>query len=270
MEDTLYLIYSLFMFITGTLFGSFFSLATYRIPRKQDITHTRSYCPVCKHNLGFFDCFPILSYISTVGRCKYCKCHISPRYILLELTNGFVFMFLFMLLGFSVRLLIVLICYIYLVIYIGSEIMRKKMTPSEIKEVENIEKEKLEKKRAKKNKKAGSLNVEILVAVLLFVFFFIATIGISSNYKNTYREYLIKSNALNLCLNELNKAAGTNINELESTSGSVNIDNTEFNYSRNVSYLNSAQTKKDIKVKVEYVLNEELKTIELCKIIGGI
>ena len=47
------------MFVIGTLFGSFFSLATYRIPRHQDILVKRSYCPNCNHNLGFFDLIPI-------------------------------------------------------------------------------------------------------------------------------------------------------------------------------------------------------------------
>ena len=51
------------IFIIGTLFGSFYTLAVYRIPLKQDITHTRSYCPKCNHKLNFLDLIPILSYI---------------------------------------------------------------------------------------------------------------------------------------------------------------------------------------------------------------
>ena len=88
MEYYLHLVYSIFMFIIGTLFGSFFTLAIYRIPRKQDIVKTRSYCPTCKHKLGFFDCFPILSYVSTIGRCRYCKKPISIRYPLIEFASG--------------------------------------------------------------------------------------------------------------------------------------------------------------------------------------
>ena len=38
MEAIIYII----IFITGTFFGSFYTLATYRIPKHQDITHTRS------------------------------------------------------------------------------------------------------------------------------------------------------------------------------------------------------------------------------------
>ena len=80
----LYIFIFLCIFMIGAFFGSFFSLATYRIPKGEDITHTRSYCPNCKHKLSFFDLFPVISYIVRGGKCKYCKQKISPRYILLE------------------------------------------------------------------------------------------------------------------------------------------------------------------------------------------
>ena len=92
MSIYIYVIIGFFMFVIGTLFGSFFSLATYRIPRHQDILIKRSYCPNCKHNLGFFDLIPILSYIIGKGKCRYCKEKISIRYPILELTNGIVFL----------------------------------------------------------------------------------------------------------------------------------------------------------------------------------
>ena len=68
--------------ISGTVFGSFFTLAVHRIPRKEDITHERSYCPNCNHKLGFFDLFPVLSYIFLGGKCKYCSNKIRPRYLI--------------------------------------------------------------------------------------------------------------------------------------------------------------------------------------------
>lgn len=81
----------IFMFITGTVFGSFYTLAVYRIPLKQDITHTRSYCPKCNHKLQFFDLIPILSYIFLGGKCRYCKEKIRPRYLILETLSGLFF-----------------------------------------------------------------------------------------------------------------------------------------------------------------------------------
>ena len=87
MEAIIYVV----IFIIGATFGSFYTLATYRIPKKQDIVSTRSYCPNCNHKLGFFDMLPILSYIFLGAKCQYCKQKISPRYILLEIFSGFVF-----------------------------------------------------------------------------------------------------------------------------------------------------------------------------------
>ncbi len=79
------------IFIIGTLFGSFFTLATYRIPLGQDITHKRSYCPNCNHKLSFWDMIPIFSYIFLGGKCRYCKTKIRIRYLLLEVITGIVF-----------------------------------------------------------------------------------------------------------------------------------------------------------------------------------
>ena len=66
------IIYGL-IFIIGTLFGSFFTLAVYRIPLGLDITHEHSFCPKCNAKLKFIDLIPILSYISARGKCRYCK-----------------------------------------------------------------------------------------------------------------------------------------------------------------------------------------------------
>ena len=85
-----YIIYILIFFI-GALCGSFITLAVYRIPLKQDITHTHSYCPQCNHKLGFFDLIPIFSYIFLRGRCRYCKKKIKPTSFLIEILTGVIF-----------------------------------------------------------------------------------------------------------------------------------------------------------------------------------
>lgn len=85
------LIFYVLIFIIGTLFGSFYTLAVYRIPKRQDIVHTHSYCPNCNHKLGFLDLIPILSYLFLQGKCKYCKEKIRPRYLILEVLSGILF-----------------------------------------------------------------------------------------------------------------------------------------------------------------------------------
>lgn len=83
-------IYSI-IFITGLLFGSFFTLAIHRIPTGQNITNKRSYCPKCMHKLNFFDLIPILSYIFLKGRCRYCNSKIKIKYFLIEALTGIIF-----------------------------------------------------------------------------------------------------------------------------------------------------------------------------------
>ncbi len=80
--------------ISGTVFGSFFTLAVHRIPKKQDITHERSYCPKCNHKLQFLDLIPVFSYLFLGGKCRYCKEKIRPRYFILEVLSGLIFLLL--------------------------------------------------------------------------------------------------------------------------------------------------------------------------------
>lgn len=78
-------------FCIGSLIGSFLTLAVYRVPLKQDITHKRSFCPKCNHKLGFLDLVPILSYLFLGGKCRYCKEKIRLRYLILEIFSGLLF-----------------------------------------------------------------------------------------------------------------------------------------------------------------------------------
>ena len=90
------------IFCIGTLFGSFFTLAVYRIPLGKDITHERSFCPNCNHKLSFLDMIPILSYICLGGKCRYCKQKIRIRYLLLEVLTGLIFVLFAMSIRFNI------------------------------------------------------------------------------------------------------------------------------------------------------------------------
>ena len=94
MIDEINIILYIIIAISGTVFGSFYSLAVYRIPKHQDITHERSYCPNCNHKLQFLDLIPVFSYIFLGGKCRYCGNKIRPRYLILELCSGLVFVLL--------------------------------------------------------------------------------------------------------------------------------------------------------------------------------
>lgn len=98
MEIFFYLI----IFMIGITFGSFYTLAVYRIPNGQDIIHTHSYCPKCKHKLNILDLIPVFSYIFLGGKCRYCKEKIRPRYLILETISGLFFVVVAYLMGLSI------------------------------------------------------------------------------------------------------------------------------------------------------------------------
>lgn len=108
------------IFIIGTLFGSFYTLAVWRLPRKEDITHTHSYCPNCNHKLGFFELIPILSYIFLGGKCKSCNQKIRIRYLILEVLSGILFLVIAYLLNlnYSNFKLINVISFVFVILYI--------------------------------------------------------------------------------------------------------------------------------------------------------
>lgn len=84
----------IFIFIIGTFFGSFFTLAVYRIPLGKDITHEHSFCPTCEHKLGIIDLIPVFSYLFLGGKCRYCGEKIKIRYLCLEVLSGITFVLL--------------------------------------------------------------------------------------------------------------------------------------------------------------------------------
>lgn len=107
------------IFIIGITFGSFYTLAVYRIPKGENITHKHSYCPKCNHKLNLFDLIPIFSYIFLGGKCRYCKEKIRPRYLILETISGLFFVMIAYLMGLNIYQLetIKIIEYIFFVLY---------------------------------------------------------------------------------------------------------------------------------------------------------
>ncbi len=52
----------------------------------------RSACPKCKHPIAFYDNIPVLSWILLGGRCRQCRTPISPRYLVIEMLTGALFL----------------------------------------------------------------------------------------------------------------------------------------------------------------------------------
>ncbi|MFO7881732.1 MAG: prepilin peptidase [Kosmotogaceae bacterium] len=72
--------------ILGAVFGSFFNVVIYRLPRKNLSINVprRSFCPYCGHELSWKDNIPVFSYLMLRGTCRYCGENISPRYPVVE------------------------------------------------------------------------------------------------------------------------------------------------------------------------------------------
>lgn len=80
------------IFVLGVIFGSFFNVVIYRIPLEKSIAKGRSMCPSCGHTLTASELIPIVSIIIQKFKCKHCKEPISPRYLIVELLTGIVWL----------------------------------------------------------------------------------------------------------------------------------------------------------------------------------
>ncbi len=75
-------------FVIGLVMGSFLNCAAYRIVRGESFIKGRSHCTSCGHELSAADLIPVLSYILSHGRCRYCGEKVSIRYPITELICG--------------------------------------------------------------------------------------------------------------------------------------------------------------------------------------
>jgi leader peptidase (prepilin peptidase)/N-methyltransferase len=80
------------IFFFGLTFGSFLNVCIHRLPLGLSVVTPRSACPKCKKPIAFYDNLPVLSWLILRGRCRHCKTAISPRYLLIELLTGFLFL----------------------------------------------------------------------------------------------------------------------------------------------------------------------------------
>ncbi|MCL5277503.1 MAG: prepilin peptidase [Deltaproteobacteria bacterium] len=82
------MVITVFIFIFGLVIGSFLNVVIYRLPRHQSLVYPPSHCPSCDRRIKPYDNIPLLSYVFLLGRCRYCRGRISPRYPLVELLAG--------------------------------------------------------------------------------------------------------------------------------------------------------------------------------------
>lgn len=98
----------IFLFIIGTIFGSFYNVVGYRLPKGESIVFPPSHCTNCNHKLTFFELIPIISYIFQKGKCKHCGQKISLFYPIFETLTGILFVLCYLSFGLTPNLIIAL------------------------------------------------------------------------------------------------------------------------------------------------------------------
>ena len=90
--DGLGVILGFFSFGLGACIASFLNVVIWRVPRGESIVSPPSHCPKCNAPIRWYQNIPILSWLALRGKCANCKAPISPRYILIELLGGVLFL----------------------------------------------------------------------------------------------------------------------------------------------------------------------------------
>jgi leader peptidase (prepilin peptidase)/N-methyltransferase len=80
------------MFALGLCFGSFLNVCIYRLPLGKSVVTPRSACPHCGDLIPLYHNVPVLSWLILRGKCRSCKAPISPRYLVIELLTGLLFL----------------------------------------------------------------------------------------------------------------------------------------------------------------------------------
>lgn len=114
--------YLIIFFIFGIIFGSFFNVVGFRLPKNESLIKPSSHCQNCNHKLGLSELIPVFSYIFLKGKCKKCKQKISVFYPIIELSSGILFAVSYYSFGFSYDLIIALLLVSYFLIVIVSDL----------------------------------------------------------------------------------------------------------------------------------------------------
>lgn len=88
MESYIVILIAVFIFIIGTVIGSFLNVVALRGLTGESIILPPSKCPHCHNKLKPWHNIPILSYLFLGGKCAFCKEKISVQYPIVELLTG--------------------------------------------------------------------------------------------------------------------------------------------------------------------------------------
>ncbi len=85
---------TVWFFVVGSCVGSFLNVVVYRLPLGISLSKPKSRCPACETPIRRWDNLPLIGWLRLRGRCRDCNVAISPRYPLVEVGVGLIFLIL--------------------------------------------------------------------------------------------------------------------------------------------------------------------------------
>ena len=116
--DSTTLIGLIFMLVLGPAVGNYACSVVYRLPRGQTPFEKKPYCGHCGEMLQPRDLFPIISYLMTKGKCRFCGDPIRMSYLIIELLCLAVFIANFLILGMSEQFILFTAFSVFLIIMV--------------------------------------------------------------------------------------------------------------------------------------------------------
>ena len=110
------IIIAIYIFIIGTIMGSFFNVVAHRLSNNESIIKPGSHCEKCNHLLKWYELIPIISFLIQGGRCRQCHTKLSWWYPLIEIITGLFYLFSYLYFGLSYDFFISLVISSVLVI----------------------------------------------------------------------------------------------------------------------------------------------------------
>lgn len=87
----------------GIAVGSFLNVCIYRIPKKENITTTRSHCMACGNVIKWYDLVPVISFLLLRGKCRNCGAKLSIQYPVIEILNGLLYCLVYAVMGLNLK-----------------------------------------------------------------------------------------------------------------------------------------------------------------------